>query len=675
MDFNALKPYIPEIINELKENFENNEAIKKFFHNPNEIDNLIKSTAELIETLLFEYKSYSNEEIEKTSFKLSEKYIEQGFPYIPFIWCMDSVRNSLLIKNAHLGEEFLDRLNEKFEKIKKFIAKAYITHELKRFSLPSIQNSFNKSLYSAEYKWFERIREAILSEDYQKAFLVINTDCELTKLINKLSYKMMCYHSSFCNFIKKEHELVHEIAANFVYLMSQKEYVLAHVVLSDLKESINSLLKRIENLYILFLANAENTFFKFVENIAYTPEEKSLILINIRKLHMINETYGRNIGDKLLKEIEKTLIKFTEEKDNLAYVRGITGDFMVLCVKPENEFSQQLANLAEKNIEDNIESLLGFKPQISLSGLKLMPFMNISEDDLRRVLYFLKSEAKSKEAHVFIETKEELMDIIETLNQRFRNIKFIQKALEEKKIDVFFQPIIGFHQNGYLFAIEALARIISENKAIPAGIFIDLIYELDFITKLDSLVLEKIVNYKETIKELTHRVCINISPRSLKSENFIIQLNKSCQALLASGITPIIELTEQVFIENIEYLKKLKKEHPVKFAVDDFGSGYSSLKTIAELTEDDFILLLKIDGSLIKDITKSDKMRNIVKIIANIARTFNVKTVAEFVENKDIVSLLKEIGIDYLQGYYISPPESISSLLFKKREGNIVNSF
>ncbi|HHG73500.1 MAG TPA: EAL domain-containing protein, partial [Persephonella sp.] len=105
------------------------------------------------------------------------------------------------------------------------------------------------------------------------------------------------------------------------------------------------------------------------------------------------------------------------------------------------------------------------------------------------------------------------------------------------------------------------------------------------------------------------------------------------------------------------------KEVGLKFAVDDFGAGYSSLKTVADLAEKDILGLLKIDGTLIKDIEKKENVRKIIYIISILSKSLNLKAVAESIENRDSLDALRNVGIHFGQGFYISKPKIIEELL------------
>ncbi|WP_457643976.1 EAL domain-containing protein, partial [Persephonella sp.] len=251
------------------------------------------------------------------------------------------------------------------------------------------------------------------------------------------------------------------------------------------------------------------------------------------------------------------------------------------------------------------------------------------------------------------------------LVKRYRNTAFVQEKLKNKQLEVMFQPIFDTF-TGEIFALESLSRIRNEDgKAVPAGIFIDTIYELGMITKLDSLALEKIAEKKHILNKITPRLFINISSESINSQEFVDKLGSFIKEM--EGYEIILEITEQKLIEDIEGLKKILKEFPhISFAIDDFGSGYSSLKTVADLAEHNVLKVLKIDGSLIKDLSKRKFSHKVVKAIASMVENLGIQAVAEFVEDEEILNTLKEINIKYSQGYYLSKPKTAEEILVMK---------
>ena len=119
-------------------------------------------------------------------------------------------------------------------------------------------------------------------------------------------------------------------------------------------------------------------------------------------------------------------------------------------------------------------------------------------------------------------------------------------------------------------------------------------------------------------------------------------------------------------VKNLEIVENLHKKYKIVFAIDDFGSGYSSLKTVVDLTRNGVIKFLKIDGTLIQNIDKDDYLKKVTKIISVLGKEMKLKVIAEFVESEKVYKILRDLGIDLSQGYYIQRPQEIEVLLAKK---------
>jgi EAL domain-containing protein (putative c-di-GMP-specific phosphodiesterase class I) len=160
----------------------------------------------------------------------------------------------------------------------------------------------------------------------------------------------------------------------------------------------------------------------------------------------------------------------------------------------------------------------------------------------------------------------------------------------------------------------------------------------------------------EFFREKDYEFSINISIHDIENRKTLqFILEQIINFPNPKNIT--FEILESDRVENYEKLNKFIKEiksHGCKIAIDDFGSGYSNFSHILELN----VNYLKIDSSLVRFITKDQNSRVIVKTIVNFALNLNLKTIAEFVEDKKSMELLEQMGVDFVQGYYIGRPQS-----------------
>ncbi|EDP74164.1 EAL domain-containing protein, partial [Hydrogenivirga sp. 128-5-R1-1] len=229
---------------------------------------------------------------------------------------------------------------------------------------------------------------------------------------------------------------------------------------------------------------------------------------------------------------------------------------------------------------------------------------------------------------------------------------FLGFAIKEEKIVPYFQPIFDLN-TGKIFAYEVLFRIEDNGRALPAGDYIDVAYKTGLIVEIDKTVLNYLKGNLDKLEGFN--LFINISAPFVKDKDFLELTPDICNC--------VYEITEQIAVDNIDKLKNLVKNSNVKMALDDFGSGYSSIKTVVELTTGGVINYLKIDGSLIKDLNKSKENFYIVESVVKMAKTLGLKTVAEFIENEEILKTVKQLGIDYAQGFYLGKPKPLSEII------------
>jgi PAS domain S-box-containing protein len=232
--------------------------------------------------------------------------------------------------------------------------------------------------------------------------------------------------------------------------------------------------------------------------------------------------------------------------------------------------------------------------------------------------------------------------------KNLQTISTIKKAIQNTMIVSHFQPIIN-NTTKKIARYESLVRLIDEqNNILYPQEFLDVAKKGKYYYQITQIVLE---NSFKTLKEHNIEIAINLSLKDIQSSSIrkiILNLLEKYKNY-AHKVT--FELLED---ENIQKFNTIShfidniKRKGVKIAIDDFGSGYSNFERLLSYRPD----ILKIDGSLIKNIDKNSYSRSIVKTIVSFAQDQNILTTAEFVENENIFNIVKELGIDYSQGYY-----------------------
>ncbi|ANF33845.1 EAL domain-containing protein [Borrelia turicatae] len=357
---------------------------------------------------------------------------------------------------------------------------------------------------------------------------------------------------------------------------------------------------------------------------------------------------------KILKKITSRIMSFYSE-----YIFRLKDNNLIVIISTSGG-EQRLISIAEeikKTISRELkkEGLIIFKFNIGIIEVNL-------KEDIETKISKLKIATKISDEYkdsTPILYKDELPETI-LIKKQNKIFEYIVKAIKNDFFSLYYQKITPLKKD-LKPKIEILTRLFDyTGTPIPNGNVFSLIDKYNLTVEVDKLVVTKALReYTNFVaKNGAHIFSINISPYSLKSKNFRMFLKET---LLTSHV-PLqnicLEITETGILENFElintYFNELKT-FGIKLALDDFGSGYTSLSYIKILPID----IIKIDGSFIQVINSSQTDLVIIKSIKDIADTKKIKIIAEFVSNEEILKKINEIGIDYGQGFLWHKPEPI----------------
>lgn len=239
--------------------------------------------------------------------------------------------------------------------------------------------------------------------------------------------------------------------------------------------------------------------------------------------------------------------------------------------------------------------------------------------------------------------------------QNIETLHTLKVALDDKKVISFFQPIIN-NISKKVEKYESLVRLITqEGDIISPFAFLDVAKKGRYYTQVTKIVLQ---NSFKTLRVTDKEISMNLSTLDIENEDIqtlIFELLEEYQDVADRVVFELLE-SEDVkdFNTVVKFIKRVKP-FGVKIAIDDFGSGYSNFERLLQYEPD----ILKIDGSLIKNILENPLSKNIVETVVLFAQKQKIKTVAEFVENELIFNVVKEMGINYSQGYAFGKPEDL----------------
>jgi len=234
----------------------------------------------------------------------------------------------------------------------------------------------------------------------------------------------------------------------------------------------------------------------------------------------------------------------------------------------------------------------------------------------------------------------------------------IENALENNLFVLYFQPIMNIKTNT-IQHYEVLIRMRDNdtNEINLPGKFIEIAEETGLINTIDHYVIQHSMMKLAALQDkgITTKLAINLSGAVVDNKLLLPLLKRTIKQYNISPENLIFEITETAAVSNFQQAKLLMteiKKLGCNFSLDDFGVGFSSFNYLRELPVD----IIKIDGIFIKDLDKNADDQLFVKALVDVAKGLGKKTIAEYVENKEILAILDRFGVDYAQGYYIGRP-------------------
>jgi diguanylate cyclase (GGDEF)-like protein/PAS domain S-box-containing protein len=396
---------------------------------------------------------------------------------------------------------------------------------------------------------------------------------------------------------------------------------------------------------------------------AQEKKEHALCFLDLDQFKVINDTSGHVAGDELLRQLGQRLESVVRKRDTLARLGG--DEFGILMEYCSQEQATRVANEILKSIQGFQFSWLDQTYRISVSiGLvaitESIPNMTELLKQADAACYMAKELGRNR-IHVY---RPEDIDLAQRQGE-MQWVTRINHAIENDLFCLYAQPIVPLNNSGNKH-YELLIRMIDENGTIiPPGAFLPAAERFNFIETLDAWVVKHaftlLSQYPEFMDEIEF-VSINLSGPSLTNGNFLEYISTQFRKTGIEARKICFEITETVAISNfnaaISFISVLRS-FGCRFALDDFGSGLSSFGYLKNLPVD----YLKIDGVFVKGIVNDPIDRAMVKSINDIGHVIGMQTVAEFVENDEIVDILKDIGVDFGQGYGLGKPGSLNDLL------------
>ena len=658
------------IDNLFKQNIE--EAIKNI-----EIGSLItsrESVEQLLDSLHIETQRAlsldTNELLEYFALIGYDLYREHRVPAFFLLNMIETIKEELLYAIHHQIIEYNDdELLLRINKIIQGVCKGYLRASAKdalKFSYEKVDNINVEMDIMAHKRWYRQFLEYLSSEDINSLPEIMFELSESYEWINSLDFKLLMKACSFEKeseiiiFIRKSYQLAREIQ----YYIKKEQYKNAYNCFIVLDQKLGILNYMLKEVLINFMNDKLHFFFTlFAETILVQKQYSYFVTLSV---NISNEpVHKRDVHRMFLK-----LFKLTKEKaKKISYqFAGIIDDSksMHFLVKyKEKDDVKKLYDFVLEALEElkNNEILLSV-PDFVVRASETEAFSGLDAQTLNKIAFNMTKE------HVGVPDYYFTQDECEVLRKNAENESLIsnktREIIEDKKIRLAFQPIMVVNNNSRSLAYcEVLSRMEDTEGLVDAEEFIHTVVAEKMTSALDLLVCEQLAKASKQIAKIMKGVSVNIFPDSLQNTEVLQALKTCLEKFQQENITLMLEITEYNLFEYYEILQELNAEYAdtLEIAVDDFGSGYSSLAALIKLSKHGLLDAVKIDGTLTREVMKDATSYEIIKTAIVLSKKLKVKTIIEYVENKEIESkLLQSIDEFYGQGYAYGKAVSLKEI-------------
>ena len=434
----------------------------------------------------------------------------------------------------------------------------------------------------------------------------------------------------------KPMEKIYQYVAIFMIIMLILAYILIYLYYINRKRSfIDPLTKIYNRQYLHEFLNTSSL------------EHYQLMMIDLDHFKQVNDNYGHDVGDKVLINIVGQIKNSIRQEDILVRFGG--EEFLVLIHKRSLDTCLIIAERIRDSVMTHEIQVVDKQILMTISiGINPFPSYAKNFDEAVKIadeqLYNAKISGRN-----CVKVSEE---VNKTQSQTSKRIGDVKSAIDEERIICVYQPIVST-KNGKIQKYEMLLRLLDTQGAIiPPLEFLPAIRHTNVYINITKIVIDFAI---KTLKEHSFELSMNLDLQDIVNDDImnLIKDGFSQNPELAKRLT--IEILEHEEITNFKIIKERinsLKNLGFTIAIDDFGSGYANFQYLLHLDID----ILKIDGSLIRDIDTNKNSYHIVETIGDFAKKMNIKTIAEQVETVHELKTIKSLNIDYVQGYLLGKP-------------------
>jgi len=396
--------------------------------------------------------------------------------------------------------------------------------------------------------------------------------------------------------------------------------------------------------------------------------EHALLFIDLDQFKLVNDACGHSVGDQLLQQVSKLLGETVRARDTLARLGG--DEFAVILEQCSADQAQRVAQQICERMDDfrfmHDERRFRIGASIGLVPVDSRWTTTVAVIQAADISCYAAKEAGRNRVHAWFDT-----DL--AMRARHGEMQWaarLEQALDDNRFVLYAQRIEALDDQHHGLHAEVLLRMIDgDGSVVPPGAFLPAAERFHFASRIDRWVLRHAIAALRSLADLSsvETLCVNLSGQSIGDRAFhrqaidtLTEAGSDVCARLCLEITETAAVTNMgdasVFIDQVRALG-------VRIALDDFGAGASSFGYLKNLNVD----LLKIDGQFIRNLIDDPLDDAAVRCFVDVARVVGVKTVAEFVDRPEVLARVREIGVDFAQGFLLHRPEPIEAVLGMQR--------
>ena len=650
---------IEEVIDELFKNFIE-EAIQNIGIGP------FITSREAIKSILQKIHEETNSALTMQSTELLEHFSIAGatlynkYRVPAFLWIdtLEKLKEDILYAIHHQiidydDDAFILRMNKLIQGLCKGYLKASAQDTL-NFTYERIDAINIEMDIMSHDRWYKDFLE-FLANDFQNVPELMYENSESNRWIKSLDFKLLMKACTF----EREGEIVifmhklYDLSREIKHFIDIQDFKNAYSYLIILDQKVNLLNDILKEVLINFMSDKLHFFFTLFSEIILFKKQYSYFLT--LSVSLSSEVAHKRDIHRLFLAIYKGTKN--RSKDMAYQFTGVVddGDSMhfLLHYNEKSDVEKIFTSVTQTIYELKKEEITLNVPEFIVRASETEVFSGLSAATLQKIAFNMAQQHVHVPNYHF--NKIECSKLRESADRKAAIDEKVLKAIKDKTMKLYFQPIVHVYGNEKkLVYCEALSRMSDEGKIIDAEEFIHSVLDQKLSSKLDILVYQELMQRTSDIAAFMEGVSVNIFPESFKDKKVIDALKKCLLSFQEKKLILTLEITEYNLFEYYDILLNLKKEFTstLRVAVDDFGSGYSSLAALVKLSKNGLLDAVKIDGTLTCEILNDATTFEIVKTAASLSKTLNVKTIIEYIENKEIeLKLQEEVDDFYGQGY------------------------